>query len=399
MTQEHTAAAIITAGGFGRRMGSTNPKQYLTIRNCPIVIHTLKTFLATKLFDQLILVAPAEHLDQTRKLLHEYQLDSCLDLVCGGETRQDSVRNGLNQVRSFISYVAVHDGVRPLIGRQIIEKCLQAAHISGAAITAVPVKDTLKLSPDSKVIARTIERSQLWRAQTPQISKVSLLKAAYKKAAELNFSGTDEASLLELINCPVRLIEGSETNIKITLPEDIQMAEAILNSQNQPPQSMFRVGHGYDAHQLVPGRPLILGGVTIPHPTGLLGHSDADVLTHALCDGVLGALGEGDIGRHFPDTDDQYKGADSLQLLQAVMQLCHENLFQLNNADITVVAQQPKIGPYIEEMKKNLCRVCNVPPSTINLKATTTEKMGFTGREEGMSCHCVVLLKSAAAVG
>nr|MBF0222915.1 2-C-methyl-D-erythritol 2,4-cyclodiphosphate synthase [Desulfobulbaceae bacterium] len=394
MTQTLSTAAIITAGGVGRRMGSNNPKQYLTIHNCPIIIHTLKAFLETQLFDQVILVAPIEHLEQTRKLLSEYQLDSCLELVSGGPTRQDSVGNGLNAVKSTISHVAVHDGVRPLISHQSIEQCLQAAYTFGAAITAVPVKDTLKHSSEAGIIANTVERNQLWRAQTPQIAKLSLLKAAYQKATELGFSGTDEASLLELIDCPVRLIEGSETNIKITLPEDIQMAEAILNSQNPAPGSALRIGHGYDAHRLVQGRPLILGGVTIPHPTGLLGHSDADVLVHALCDGILGALGEGDIGRHFPDTDEQYKGADSLKLLRAVMDLCHKNNFELSNADITVVAQQPKIGPHIEAMKKNLCRVCKAPPSAINVKATTTEKMGFTGREEGISCHSVVLLKT-----
>jgi len=392
LTQEHSAAAIITAGGLGRRMGSETPKQYLTLHGCPIIIHTLNTFLTTKLFKQIILVAPENLLTQTKELLSEYQLESYCDLVAGGTTRQESVGKGLAQVNDQITHIAVHDGVRPLVSAQIIESCLQAAYSSGAAITAIPVKDTLKLSADSHIIEKTVERTHLWRAQTPQAAATSLLKSAFDEASRLHFSGTDEASLLELINCQTVLVEGSESNIKITLPEDIPMAEAILSTRRVLSTPASRIGHGYDAHQLAAGRALILGGVKIPHPTGLLGHSDADVLTHALCDGILGALGEGDIGRHFPDSDERYKNAESLKLLESVMKLCREHNYKLSNADITVIAQQPKIAPHLEGMISNLCRVCNVHSSAINIKATTTEKMGFTGREEGISCHAVVLL-------
>ncbi len=392
MKHPPNTAAIITAGGLGRRMVSNTPKQYLALHGCPIIIHTLNTFLATQLFKQIILVVPADHLVQTRAVLCDYQLESSCDLISGGATRQDSVCKGLDRVNSQITHVAVHDGVRPLVSPQVIENCLQSAYKSGAAIAAIPVKDTVKISSDSQSIVKTVDRNLLWRAQTPQAAELVLLKTAYKKAAELNFSGTDEASLLELINCQVILVEGSETNIKITLPEDIPMAEAILNSQKPVVSPVFRIGHGYDAHKLVTGRPLILGGVNIPHQAGLLGHSDADVLTHALCDGILGALGEGDIGRHFPDTDDQYKGANSLDLLETVINLCHKKNYRFGNADITVIAQRPKIAPYLDGMVKKLCRTCNIAPSLINIKATTTEKMGFTGREEGISCHAVVLL-------
>jgi len=392
MTQEYSAAAIITAGGLGHRMGSDTPKQYLTLHGCPIIIHTLNIFLATKLFKQLVLVAPKDHLIQTRDLLSDYQLESCCDLVAGGATRQDSVGIGLQQINPRITHVAVHDGVRPLVTPQIIKNCLQAAYTSGAAVTAIPVKDTLKLSSDSHSIVKTVERDHLWRAQTPQVAAASLLRSAYKEALRLNFSGTDEASLLELIDCQVVLVQGSESNIKITIPEDIPMAETMLSSQKTISGPVPRIGHGYDAHQLVPGRPLILGGVNIPHSTGLLGHSDADVLTHALCDAILGALGKGDIGRHFPDSDESYRNADSLKLLGIVMKICRDQNYQISNADITVIAQQPRIEPHLEEMKNNLCRVCNAPQTVINIKATTTEKMGFTGREEGISCHAVVLL-------
>lgn len=393
MQDAYLAAAIITAGGIGRRMGSSTPKQYITLHDRPIIIHTLTTFQATGFFKQIILVVPADQLEPTKRLLQEYQADANCEVISGGASRQDSVRNGINALRPEITHVSVHDGVRPLTSPELIKNCLEAAYAFGAAISAIPVKDTLKKSSDKRQIEQTVERSHLWRAQTPQSAKVSLLQAAYQKAEALNFTGTDESSLLELINCPVTLVEGSESNIKITVPEDIPMAEAILNAQQPYAIQEIRTGHGYDAHRLTSGRALVLGGVTIDHPTGLLGHSDADVLTHALCDAILGASGAGDLGQHFPDTDRQYKDANSLMLLKTVMDLCHSAGFQLGNADITVIAQKPKLAPYIEAMKENLAEVCGVPVTSINIKATTTEKMGFTGREEGMSCHAVVLIR------
>lgn len=390
MTVSQPAAAIITAGGIGRRMGGTTPKQFLLLRGRPILIRTLEAFCRTGCFAAIILTVPRPHLAEAASLVAEFDLADACRVVAGGETRQESVAAGLAALPAEIEVVLVHDGVRPLVSGEIIANCLRAVRQSGAAIVAVPVKDTIKEAHDG-VIRKTVERGHLWRAQTPQGARVNLLREAYLAARQDSFSGTDEASLLERINCPIAIVVGSETNLKITLPEDIAMAEALLASQNNT-FSGFKIGHGYDAHRLVAERPLVLGGVTIPHSLGLLGHSDADVLTHALCDAVLGAIGEGDLGRHFPDSDPQYKGIDSLKLLARVIALATAQGFSLANADLTIIAQRPKLAPFIPQMQKNLTGVCQVLQSAINIKATTTEAMGFPGREEGIACHAVVLV-------
>lgn len=392
--KSQSAAAIITAGGIGRRMGGQTPKQFLCLHGIPILARTLDAFVQAGCFQSIILTVPIDHIPETKELLVRYGLDSVCRIVPGGSTRQESVRAGLEALDDTIDVVMVHDGVRPLVSRSIILNCLEAVITHGAAITAIPVKDTLK-EASGQIIARTVDRERLWRAQTPQGARVGLLLQAYQSASLEHFLGTDEASLLERVGCPVAIVAGSETNLKITLPEDIAMAEALLSSQHVAAPS-FKIGHGYDAHRLVPDRDLVLGGVTIPHTLGLLGHSDADVLTHALCDAVLGAIGAGDIGRHFPDNDPQYKGIDSLKLLAQVIALATERGFVLSNADITVIAQRPKLAPHLPQMQKNLAEVCQVFSSAINIKATTTESMGFAGREEGIACHAVVLVAAQA---
>ncbi len=373
-------------------MGNVCPKQFLGLGDRPILIRSLETFLESKLFHTIILTSPSEHLDQTNSLLQEYGLAQDCKVVVGGVTRQASVKAGLDTLPSAVTHVLVHDGVRPLVSSEIVESCLSAAKQHGAAIVAVQVKDTLK-SVEGNQVKKTIDRSNLWRAQTPQAASLDLLRKAYAEADKQRFCGTDEASLLELIKCPVEIVNGSETNIKITLPEDIPMAEALMAQKNDSLSgSQFRTGHGYDAHRLVKDRKLVLGGVTIPHEKGLLGHSDADVVTHALCDALLGAIGAGDIGRHFPDSDPQYKGINSLQLLGEVFAKVASHGMQVVNADLTVIAQQPKLAKYLAQMQENLASACQAKPSAINIKATTTENMGFAGREEGIACHAVVLL-------
>lgn len=388
------AAAIITAGGIGRRMGGTTPKQFLSLNGIPILARTISAFQQACCFQSIVLTVPADHLDTAANLLKAHGFTSTCQLVVGGESRQDSVRAGLNALPREIELVVIHDGVRPLVAQKIIRDCLQAASLHGAAIAAIPIKDTIK-EETCGVVKQTVDRSNLWRAQTPQAARVALLREAYMQAEQDHFSGTDEASLLERVGYPITIVTGSETNLKITTPEDMIMADALLASKSDP-MAAFKIGHGYDAHRLVAGRALILGGVTIPHPLGLLGHSDADVLTHALCDALLGAIGEGDLGRHFPDSDQKYKGIDSLQLLAQVIALAASHGYALNNADITVIAQRPKLASFIPQMQKNLAAACQVLSSSINVKATTTETMGFTGREEGISCHAVVMAVRSA---
>jgi 2-C-methyl-D-erythritol 2,4-cyclodiphosphate synthase/2-C-methyl-D-erythritol 4-phosphate cytidylyltransferase len=331
--------------------------------------------------------------------VQEYQLAKVTQVIAGGLRRQDSVQAGLAALPDEVELVLVHDGVRPFVELPVIENCLTEAEKSGAAMVAVPVKDTLKAVSKEQVIKQTVDRSGIWQAQTPQAAKVSLLKEAYAGAAKRpDFIATDEASLLENINVPIKVVEGSEKNIKITRPEDLILAKAIL-MESQPDQTIMehgndiRIGYGYDAHRLVSGRPLVLGGVTVDHEKGLEGHSDADVLTHALCDAILGAASLGDIGRHFPDTDQKFKDIKSLSILEQVAAMASQEGLVLHSADLTVVAQKPKLAPFFVAMQENLATACGIDPDTINIKATTTEGMGFAGREEGMAAHAVVLLR------
>ncbi|HIJ91024.1 MAG: 2-C-methyl-D-erythritol 4-phosphate cytidylyltransferase [Desulfobulbaceae bacterium] len=387
-----TATAIIAAGGAGLRMGTSTPKQFSELLGVPILIHTIRAFRKVPAIQAIIVVAPAEHREHTLALLARYQMDNHCTVVSGGKLRQDSVRIGLAQVPDDSTLVAVHDGARPLIAPEDIQRCLDAAATHGAAIMGVPVKDTLKAVSADTTIRHTVERESLWQAQTPQIARTALLKEAFAKADRDGFIGTDEASLLEHGGWQVSVVQGSETNLKITRPDDLLIAEALLMKKQLSQE--IRIGHGFDAHRLVAGRPLILGGMEISHELGLLGHSDADVLTHALCDAILGAIGAGDIGRHFPDSDPQYKGISSIKLLAHVIGLAAEKHFRLSNADITVVAERPKLARHFPAMQTILAEACRVAPAAINLKASTTEKMGYTGREEGISTHAVVLMAS-----
>ena len=372
-------------------MNLDHPKQYHLLAGEPLVIHTVRAFSLNPHIGSIIVVVPAAWLEKTGDLLETFGLlDDRVTITAGGERRQDSVLAGLSLLTESVDIVLVHDGARPLISPELINRCYHGALRHGAVIAAIPVKDTLKRCTADQTVATTVDRENLWQAQTPQAARLHLLRRAYVLNGDRDV--TDEASLLELAGIPVTVVEGSETNIKITRPEDLIVAEKIMQTT---PQKQTRIGHGYDAHRLVPDRKLILGGVTIPHIHGLAGHSDADVLTHALCDAILGALGRGDIGRHFPDSDPRYHGISSITLLEHVSGLMGDAGFSLTNADITLICQEPKVAPFVQEMQAILARACRTKPGRINVKATTTEEMGYTGRREGISCHAVVLLESS----
>lgn len=383
------AAAIIPAAGFGTRMRSGEPKQYLHLNGEPILIHTTRAFLQNPNITHVIVVVPGNRIIQTSELFDRYKLSGPeLSVIAGGRRRQDSVQHGLKAVPDSCDVVMVHDGARPLITQEVIDRCYEGAVAQGAVIAAIPVKDTLKKASTDNWIEATVDRDQLYRAQTPQAARTELLKTAYKTNSGQDV--TDEASLLENAGIPVKIVEGSETNIKVTLPEDLLLAETIIHQK----RATMRIGHGFDAHRFAEHRDLILGGITIPYSHGLAGHSDADVLTHALCDAILGAAGEGDLGRHFPDCDNKFKDIYSIELLKEVIELVYGKGFVLGNADITLVCQEPKLAPHINDIILLLAKTCRAEPTAINVKATTTEKMGFTGRKEGISCHAVVLLKT-----
>ncbi|MCK5231217.1 MAG: 2-C-methyl-D-erythritol 4-phosphate cytidylyltransferase [Desulfobulbaceae bacterium] len=392
----NSIAAIIPAGGIGRRMGLPVPKQFIELSGIPILVRTIRVLNQVESIREIVLAVPDDHIHQSREMVERFGFDQVVRVVPGGATRQDSVLSGLESLSSDIELVVVHDGVRPFVKSDLIAACIEVAERDGAAIAAIPVKDTLKAVSKGNKIDETVSRIGLWQAQTPQVARVSLLRAAFAAVKRDGFIGTDEASLLEHIGCTVTIVEGARENIKITHPDDLSVAEALLmrdNLKEGAGRHDHRIGHGYDAHRLVPDRPLILGGVRIPHSMGLEGHSDADVLTHALCDALLGSVGAGDIGRHFPDTDDRYKGIDSLKLLSEVVRIAAEVGFMLENGDITVVAQKPRLSPFFDQMRENLAQTCRVGIKAINIKATTTEKMGFVGREEGICAHAVVLVR------
>ncbi len=391
--QSTRTGVVIPAAGSGARMGAAVPKQFLTLAGEPILVRTVRRFLLSDDVDTVVVVVPATHEEQTRQLLEhhlEEGLPDRLIFAVGGATRQESVRAGLHALPPRIDIVLVHDGARPLVSGEVIRRCIAGAREHGAVIAAVPVKDTLKQVAASGRIIRTVDRAHLWQAQTPQAARRDLLEQAHGLADASGFTGTDEASLLEHAGQPVFVVQGDEGNIKITRPGDMALAAGLLQGED-----MMKIGHGFDAHRLVEGRELVLGGVAIDFDRGLLGHSDADVLTHALIDAILGAAGAGDIGSHFPDSDERYHGISSIRLLEETVTLAAQGGLQLANGDLTILCQRPRLAPHLAAMRENLAAACRVAPDRINIKATTTEQMGYTGRGEGIAAHAVVLLRPA----
>ncbi len=393
--------AIIPAAGAGKRLGLGMNKAFAPIAGVPLLVHCLKMVAGTGMVARAVVALAAAELAEGRALLARYQQQCFPDLpytlVAGGRERQDSVANALDAIADTDAYVAVHDAARPFAGRAVFQRVLAAAEKYGAAIAAVPVKDTIKTLDAEGAVAATPARSSLYLVQTPQIFQLGLLKQAYAYLRLHPAQVTDDASVVELYGHKVASALGTYVNIKITTPEDLLFAENILRKQGRGmaetgrlPQ--FSIGTGFDVHRLVAGRRLVLCGVTVPYAKGLLGHSDADVALHALMDALLGAAALGDIGRYFPDTDARYKDADSVQLAAQVMLLLQGAGWQVNNADLTIIAQRPKLAGYIPQMRGQLARILAVDESRVNVKATTTEKLGFTGREEGIAAEAVASL-------
>ena len=372
MYKGRKVTAVVTAAGSGRRMGTPLPKQFLKIGGKTVLEKAVEPFEASEHVDEIIVVGSSEFLELCTGLCRQFSKFS--RAVAGGKERQDSVRNALNLVED--GYVLIHDGARPYVDMETIMRVLEAAAGTGAAVAAVPVKDTVRQTQGGdNTDSITLPRDRLYSVQTPQGFDVALIREAYAAAEGEGFLGTDDGGLAERAGHPVTIVEGSYRNIKITTQEDLPMET--------------RIGTGFDVHRLTEGRKLILCGTEIPFEKGLLGHSDADVAVHALMDAMLGAAAMGDIGRHFPDTDDAYKGISSMILLQKVRELIEQEGFRLGNADITIMAQRPKLSPYIEKMRTNIAAVLGMDAGSINVKATTTEKLGFVGRQEGIAAEAV----------
>ena len=383
-------AVIIAAAGSSTRMGAGIDKQFVMLNGQPVLWHTLNVFIQLPQVRQLLVTVSPGNAERVAALLQTTVTDIPWQIVPGGAERQYSVQNALNRVDSSMDLVMVHDGARPFVEKDCVLESMRLAGQYGAAVVAVPVKDTIKSADQSAVVRQTLDRSSLWQVQTPQTFRRELLQQAYAQAAAAGVLATDDAALVEWAGGEVRLVRGSYNNFKVTTPEDLLLAEAVAAGGSI--QRMQRVGFGYDVHQFVAGRPLMLGGVEVPHTRGLEGHSDADVLLHAIADALLGAAGLGDIGRHFPDTDPRYKGISSLVLLREVRDKISEAGFVTHNLDAVVAAQEPKLAPYIERMNMRIAETLGISVSQVNIKATTTERLGFVGRKEGIAAQAVVMI-------
>lgn len=373
-------SALIPAAGSGRRFGNDTGKIFVSVAGRPLLAHTLSAFQECQDIAEIILVVrkadirPAEELKSFAPKLKA--------VVEGGDERTESVRKGLEYVSGDI--VAVHDGARPLVTPDLISRTITAARESGAAVAAVPMIDTVKESGKDDLVVRTLDRSWLWQIQTPQTFKTELLRRAYAAAAADAIVATDDSALVERLGVPVRLIMGSYENIKVTRPEDLAVVESRLGSSAE-----VRVGQGIDYHRTSADRRLMLGGVEFPGEPGLVGHSDADVILHAISDALLGAAALGDIGRHFPDTDPRYKDASSLILLGEVARIIGEQGWRVVNIDATLTADRPKIASKSGQMVNNIAQALGISPDSVSIKATTTEGVGEVGAGEAMICHAV----------
>ena len=386
---EKKFAAVIVAAGSSSRMGTGRAKVLEDLGGHPVLWHSVRAFARLPEISEIVAVCREQEREAIAEILSEFSLPT--SVVPGGDTRQDSVKAGIQGLTAGPKYVLVHDGARPLVTGEVIRRVCADAEEYGAATAAVQVKDTVKLGDG--FVEETPPREKLFAVQTPQGFELALYHSALKQAEEKGRSYTDDCQLIEAFGGRVKLTQGDYRNIKITTPEDLITARGFIGEAERSEQTM-RIGQGYDVHRLVPGRKLILGGVEIPYEKGLLGHSDADVLAHAISDALLGAAALGDIGHLFPDNDPRYEGADSLKLLAQVVQVVGEAGYGIENIDATVIAQRPKLAPYIVQMREKLAAACSCRVEQISVKATTEEGLGFTGTGEGISASAVCLLKS-----
>ena len=404
--------AVIVAAGQGTRMGMDVPKQLFPYGKSTVLGTAISAFISLEYIDKVYVVSPQDgSLDETYRGIVEDcerlagRAQGSIVIVHGGETRQDSVRKGVRAasrdafsagVDKDDAIVLIHDAARPGISEKIIRDNIEAMAEYRAVCTALPASDSIRMANSEKreyieglplketitypiMNTNVVRRELVYRTQTPQTFRLSDILNAHELAFRNGYSATDDAMVAEHVGIKVALVEGSSANMKITTREDIHMA--------------VRTGIGYDVHRLVPGRPLILCGTPIPSNLGLDGHSDADVAVHALMDALLGAAGLGDIGRHFPDTDEKYKGADSMKLLAEVRDMLGNA--RIVNVDVAIIAQAPKLSPYMEQMKQNISSTLGIPANAVNVKATTEEGLGFTGRGEGIAAMATAAIEGS----
>lgn len=381
--------AIIVAAGQGSRFSQEIKKQYVPIDGVPVWIKASQPFQESSQIDKILIICPASDILDLQSDIIQYKLSKVVSVISGGERRQDSVYAALQWIISHqekCEFVFIHDGVRPFVTTFLIDRLWNEKE-TGAVIPVLPIYDTIK-SVTNGWIGQTLDRSSLVRVQTPQLFSFQLLSEGFQWLKENPREVTDDAALMEATGRKVKIIQGDENNIKITTVKDLEVSKIIST-----PRVDIRVGQGIDVHAFEEGNRIILGGIEIPFTKKLKGHSDADVLIHALCDSLLGAAGLEDIGTHFPDTDLQYKNISSLILLEKVVDKVFASGYTIANIDITVMAEKPKLQPYISEMKISLSKITKVSTSQIAIKAKTTEGLGFIGHQEGMAALAISTLK------
>jgi 2-C-methyl-D-erythritol 4-phosphate cytidylyltransferase/2-C-methyl-D-erythritol 2,4-cyclodiphosphate synthase len=443
---------IIAAGGRGQRVGAALPKQLLSVGGRPILERSVTAFLTHPGVDALVVALPQALLDDPPAYL--LRTSKPVVLVAGGDRRQDSVANAFRAAGAASDIILIHDAARPFVSADLIARMIAAAADSGAALAAVQARDTVKVALEGsngdrrRVVKETLPRESVFLAQTPQAFRRDVLQTALDLGARDGLEVTDEAALVERAGLIVRLVEGDASNIKITTPEDLPVAEAIARSAACPRSALDssraegeslalqgeseretiarsadglaprgemerepfnprpagdagqrairtgRAGIGYDLHRLVSGRRLVLGGVTIPSDSGALGHSDADVICHAVTDALLGAACLGDIGLHFPDSDARWRGASSLDLLRRATALVAERGFEVGNVDVTVILEEPRIRDYVDAMRAAVAGALGIDAARVSIKGKTNEGVDAVGRGEAIAAHAVALIRA-----
>jgi len=390
--------AIIAAGGRGLRFGGGSPKQLVEVGGRAILERSVAAFLAHPAVNEVVVALPQSLTDAPPPYLRG--AGKPLRIVSGGARRQDSVANAFRAADAASDVIVIHDAARPFASADLIARTIAAAAESGAAVAAVQACDTVKRIDDGaadagRYVRETIARETIYLAQTPQAFRRDVLDDALAQTVD----ATDEATLAERAGHAVRVVEGEASNLKITTRADLVLAEAIARSaeavSREAPARTGRAGIGYDLHRLVEGRPLVLGGVTIPFDRGLAGHSDADAVCHAITDAVLGAAGAGDIGRHFPDTDPAWKGASSVDLLRRAVEVVRDRGYEIGNVDASVIAERPKLLPYIDAMTANVAAALGISVDRVSIKGKTNEGIGELGRSEAIAVHAIALIRSS----
>jgi 2-C-methyl-D-erythritol 4-phosphate cytidylyltransferase / 2-C-methyl-D-erythritol 2,4-cyclodiphosphate synthase len=383
--------AIIAAAGDGRRVASEVPKQFIEIGGVSLLQRSLNAFCRVDRVTQIVVVTRPDAVDAVAGKISTR--GRATSVVPGGATRQESVAAAFDRVAAGAAYVMVHDAARPFVSPALIERTLDAAIESGAAIAALPARDTVKQAiadGGRRFIAQTLPREEIYLAQTPQAFRRDILASAVALGRS-GAAATDESALAELAGSRIRLVEGDPLNFKVTTESDLVMSRALAGEQGGA--GVMRAGTGYDLHRLVEGRPLLLAGVLIPGDRGALGHSDADIVCHVVTDAILGAAGAGDIGRHYPDTDPQWKDASSIHLLSQSVRHVRSVGFDIVNVDVTVILERPKIAAHVPEIERRLAAALGIEAARVSVKGKTNEGVDAVGRGEAIAAHAVALLR------